>query len=127
MFITVLRFKYFEQINKFRHLSISLFSASSKIEGVGGFLKLKINKIAQGDVNIFSQLTFFFIFDIFVFLTGNDASNRLNIIIFVISRSLLVEIDTSLALFQKFYFWRPFWIFSKTRSAILAEVTNRSC
>ena len=67
-----------------------------------------LNKIAQGDVNIFSQLTFFLIIDIFAHLTGNDASNRLNIIIFAISRSISVEIDTSLALFQKKKFWRPF-------------------
>ena len=69
-------------------------------------------------------------FDIFDTLTGNDASNQIKIyiIIFVISRLISVEIDTSLALFQKFYFWRPFWFFSsKTRSAILADVTNWSC
>ena len=41
-------------------------------------------------------------FGISAILTGNDASNRLNIIIFVISRSISVELDTSLALFQKF-------------------------
>ena len=57
--------------------------------------------IAQGDVNIiFSHLTFFN-FDIFDTLTGNDASNQLNIIIFVTSRSISDDIDTSLALFQK--------------------------
>ena len=44
-------------------------------------------------------------------LTGNDAFNRLIIIIFVISRSIVVEFDTSLFLFRKFYFWRPFWFF----------------
>ena len=38
-------------------------------------------------------------------LTGNEASNRLNITIFVISRSISVEIDTSLALFKKLYFY----------------------
>ena len=54
---------------------------------------------------------FFSILTFFATLTGNDAPNRLNIIIFVISRSISVEIDTSLALFQKFYFWRPFWFF----------------
>ena len=54
---------------------------------------------------------FFSILTFFATLTGNDAPNRLNIIIFVISRSISVEIDTSLALFQKFCFWRPFWIF----------------
>ena len=43
--------------------------------------------------------------------SGNDAFNRLNSIIFVINRSISVEIDTSLAFFQKMYFWRPFWIF----------------
>ena len=43
-----------------------------------------INKIAQGDVNIFSQLTCFFsILICFATLTGNDTSNRLNIIRFV--------------------------------------------
>ena len=56
-------------------------------------------KIAKGDGNIFSHLTFFSILTFFATLTGNDASNRLNIIIFVISRSISVEIDTSLALF----------------------------
>ena len=66
------------------------------------------NEIAQGHVNIFCHLTFFSILTMFATLTGNDASNRLNIIIFVISRSISVEIDTSLALFQKFYFWRSF-------------------
>ena len=50
-------------------------------------------------------------FGISAILTGYDAFNRLNIIIFVISRSILVEFDTSLALFRKFYFWRPFWFF----------------
>ena len=44
---------------------------------------------------------FFSILTFFATLTGNDASNRLNIIIFVISRSISVEIDTSLALFKK--------------------------
>ena len=63
--------------------------------------KTIINKIAQGDVNIFSELTFFKFLTFFAPLTGNDASNRLNIIIFAISRSISVEIDTSLALFQK--------------------------
>ena len=33
--------------------------------------------------------------------TGNDVFYRLNIIIFVVSRSISVEIDTSLALFKK--------------------------
>ena len=69
------------------------------------------NKIAQGDVNIFSQLTFFFNFDIFATLTGIDASNRLDIIIFVIRRSISVEIDTSLALFRKKIFGGHFMIF----------------
>ena len=53
----------------------------------------------------------FFILTFFATLTGNDASNRLDIIIFVISRSISVEIDLSLVLFQKFYVWRPFLIF----------------
>ena len=47
--------------------------------------KTKINKIAQGDVNIFSQLTFFKFLTYFAPLAVNDASNRLNIIIFAIS------------------------------------------
>ena len=41
---------------------------------------------------------------IFDTLTKNDASNRLNIIIIVIIRSISIEIDTSLALFQKLFF-----------------------
>ena len=45
---------------------------------------------------------FFSILTCFATLTGNDASNRLNIIIFVISRSILVGIDTSLALLPFF-------------------------
>ena len=44
-------------------------------------------------------------------MTGNDATNRLNIIIFVISRSISVEIDTSLALFQKKKFLAAILIF----------------
>ena len=45
----------------------------------------------------------------------------------MISGSELVEIDTLLARFQKFYFWRPFWFFSKTRFSIFPEVTDRFC
>merc|ERR1712115_592931 len=60
--------------------------------------------MAQGDVNIFSHLTIFsFFLHFLAFFSGNDASNRLNIIIFVISRSISVVIDTSLALFQKIF------------------------
>ena len=46
-------------------------------------------------------LIFTFDFDISAILFGKDASNRLNFIKFVISRSILVEIETSLALFPK--------------------------
>ena len=63
----------------------------------------------------------------FAIFYRNYLSNRQNIIKFVISGSELVEIDTSLARFQKFYFWRPFWFFSKTRFSIMAEVTDRFC
>ena len=60
------------------------------------------NKIAQGDVYILStHLTFFKILIFFAILTGYDASNRLNMITFAISRSISVEIDTSFALFKK--------------------------
>ena len=69
--------------------------------------------------HFFSILTFFYT------LTGNGTSNRLNIIIFMISRSISVEIDTSLALFQKYFFGGHFELVYKMRSAILAEVTNR--
>ena len=44
---------------------------------------------------------FFYFLTFFAPLTGNEASNRLNIIIFAISRSISIKIDTSLALFQK--------------------------
>ena len=76
---------------------------------------LKINKIAQGDVNIFIKSIdmFFSILIFFATLTGSDASNRLNIIIYAISRSILVEIDTSLALFQKNIFGGHFEFFRK--------------
>ena len=74
----------------------------------------KKNKIAQGNVNIFSHLTFFiltFYFVISAILFGNDASNWLNISKLVISMSILVEIDTPLALFQKNIFGGPFDFF----------------
>ena len=54
-------------------------------------------------ISIYSVIWHFY-FDIFALLTKNDAFTRLNIIIFVFSRSILVEIDTSLALFQKNFF-----------------------
>ena len=54
---------------------------------------------------VFSILTFF------ATLTENDTSNRLNIIIFVISRSISVEKDTSLALFKKTNFGGHFDFF----------------
>ena len=57
----------------------------------------------------------------------NYLSNRQNTIRFVISGFELVEIDPLFARFQKFYFWRPFWFFSKTRFSILPEVTDRFC
>ena len=38
-----------------------------------------------------------------------------------------MEIDTLLARFQKNYFWRPFWFFSKTRFSIFPEVTDWFC
>ena len=37
-----------------------------------------------------------------------------------------IEIDTLLALFQKFCFGDHFYFFSKTQSTIFAEVTNQS-
>ena len=84
----------------------------------------KSNKIAQGDISIFSHLTFFQLWYFFATLIGNDASHRQCIIISVIRRSISVKIDTSQALFQKLYFWQPFWIFLKTRSAILMPVVS---
>ena len=54
-----------------------------------------LNKIAQGDVSKFSQLTFFF------FLNGKYLSDRQNIVEFVIYGSELVEIDTLLAKFAR--------------------------
>ena len=36
-----------------------------KVKGHGQTYNIRKNKIAQGDVNIFSQLTFFLMFDIF--------------------------------------------------------------
>ena len=72
--------------------------------------KLEKNKIAQGNVKIFSHLTLFSM-TFFAPLTRNNATNRLNIIIFIISRSISVVKDTSLAFFKKNCFWRPFWIF----------------
>ena len=63
-------------------------------------------------MSIYSVIWHFFQFrHFFATLTGNDASNWLNIIKFVISRSISVEIDTSLAYYLKFYFRRPFWTF----------------
>ena len=65
------------------------------------------NKIAQGDVNIFSHLTFYkFVYVSFIDFTQNFSSNRLNIIKFVIYGSELVEIDTLLTRFRKFQFSR---------------------
>ena len=58
-----------------------------------------LNKITQGDLNIFSHFTFYLDISAIFFV-----SNWLNIIKFVISRSILVEIDTSLALFPNHYF-----------------------
>ena len=86
------------------------------------FLKnvLKNNKIAKGDVNIFSHLTFFSILNFFAALTGNDASKRLNTIEFVISRPISVEIDISLA-FKKNSLGGHFDFFSQTLSAKLAK------
>ena len=52
-------------------------------------------------------------FDISAILTGNDASNRLNISKFVISRSISIKIDTSFALFQIFVIGRHFGFFSE--------------
>ena len=66
------------------------------------------NKIAQGDVNIFSHLTFFKFVYVFFFIdfTQNFSSNRLNIIKFVIYGFELIEIDTLHTRFQKFQFSR---------------------
>ena len=72
-----------------------------------------------------SNMTFSVFFCHFFF--RNYSSNRQNIIKFVISGSELVEIDTSLARFQKFYFWRPFWFFSKTRFSTFPEFTDQFC
>ena len=66
-------------------------------------------------------------FDFLAIFHEKCQSNRQNTAFFVISGSDLLEIDTSLAQIQKFYFWRPFWFFSKTRSAILVEVIDRFC
>ena len=65
------------------------------------------NKIAQGDVSIFSQLTpfrifIFLFFFLFFFFYGKNLSNRQNIIKFEIYGSELVEIDIFLAQFQNF-------------------------
>ena len=73
-----------------------------------------------------SLLTLFLILTFFDTLTKNDASNRLNNIIIVIIGSISIEIDTSLAFFQKLFLSDILIFFSKTWSAILAEVTNRS-
>merc|ERR1712240_855394 len=71
-----------------------------------------INKIAQGDVNIFSHLTILkIVYAFFIDFTQNFSSNRLNIIKFVIYGSELVEIDTLLARFRKFKFSRKNSIF----------------
>ena len=65
------------------------------------------NKIAQGDVNIFSHLTILkIVYAFFIDFTQNFSSNRLNIIKFVIYGSELVEINTLLARFRKFQFSR---------------------
>ena len=69
------------------------------------------NKIPQSDVNIFSHLTFLKILTCYAILTKNDAFNRLNVIKLVISRSILVEIDISLALFKKNFFCGHFDFF----------------
>ena len=41
--------------------------------------------------------------------TGSDSLNRKNDIRFMLSRSELVENDTSLAYIGQFWFWRQFW------------------
>ena len=65
------------------------------------------NKIAQGDVAIFSHLTLLeFVYVFFIDFTQNFSSNRLNIIKFVFYGSELVEINTLLARFQNFQFSR---------------------
>ena len=66
------------------------------------------NKIAQGDVSIFSHLTIF-----------------LDIAKFVIYGSELVEIDTLFALCRTFVFGGYFVIFSKMRFVITSKVINR--
>ena len=65
------------------------------------------NKIAQGDVAIFSHLTLLeFVYVFFYRFHPNFSSNRLDNIKFVIYGSELVEIDNLLARFQKFQFSR---------------------
>ena len=68
------------------------------------------NKIAQGDVNIFSHLTFSPLHPLYI---PKLTSNRQNNSKFVLCRSELVYVDTLLVRIRKFYFWRPFWIFFK--------------
>ena len=110
----------------------STFSAFTRLEFLKNMQKnvfICKNKIARGDVNIFSHLffLFFFTFDIFRHFKKKNLTNRQSKIKFVVNESISIEIDTLLACFQIFRFLGPFWIyFSKTRSAIMEEVINRS-
>ena len=70
-----------------------------------------LNKITQGDVNIFSHFTSYLDISAIFFV-----SNWLNIIKFVISRSILVKLDTSIALFKKTFSSAILNFFSKRRS-----------
>merc|ERR1712105_583866 len=82
------------------------------------------NKIAEGDVRIFSQLTIIFIF--FNFFNGKCLFYQQNIVIFVIYGSELVVIDTLLAKFTRnskiCFFGGPFVLSSSTRLAITSKV-----
>ena len=60
----------------------------------------KKNKIAQGNVRIFSQLTIFIYLFIFFFFYEKYLSNRQSIVKFVIYGSRLVGIDTLLVKFK---------------------------
>ena len=66
------------------------------------------NKIAQGDVNIFSHLTFFFNFDIFKHFDRKLRIQSTKYYHICNQQVNFSRNDTSLASFQKFYFWRPF-------------------
>ena len=70
------------------------------------------NKIAQGEINIFSHLIYAVtsLFRDFDTYTGSDFLNRKNIIRIVFRRSELVKNDTSLADVGQFWFWRQFWV-----------------